>query len=60
MTNSFPAEFGRTGGSALNFSTRSGGTELRGTLFEYLRNGAPDARGFFVNANPNGNVTFSN
>lgn len=54
VTNSFPAEYGRTGGGALNFSTRSGGNELRGTLFEYLRNDALDARSFFVNANPNG------
>jgi hypothetical protein len=54
VTNSFPAEYGRTGGGALNFSTRSGGVELRGTLFEYLRNDAFDARSFFVNANPNG------
>jgi hypothetical protein len=54
VTNSFPAEYGRTGGGALNFSTRSGGVELRGTLFEYLRNDAFDARSYFVNANPNG------
>jgi hypothetical protein len=54
VTNSFPAEYGRTGGGALNFSTRSGGIELRGTLFEYLRNDAFDARSYFVNANPNG------
>jgi Carboxypeptidase regulatory-like domain/TonB dependent receptor-like, beta-barrel len=54
VTNSFPAEFGRTGGGALNFSTRSGGNEFRGTLFEYLRNDALDARSFFVNSNPNG------
>jgi hypothetical protein len=54
VTNSFPAEYGRTGGGALNFSTRSGGNEFRGTLFEYLRNDALDARSFFVNANPNG------
>jgi hypothetical protein len=54
VTNSFPAEYGRTGGGALNFSTRSGTNELRGTLFEYLRNDALDARSFFVNANPNG------
>ncbi len=54
VTNSFPAEYGRTGGGALNFSTRSGGSEFRGTLFEYLRNDALDARSFFVNANPNG------
>src|SRR5262249_18165914 len=54
VTNSFPAEYGRTGGGALNFSTRSGTSEFRGTLFEYLRNDALDARSFFVNANPNG------
>jgi carboxypeptidase family protein/TonB-dependent receptor-like protein len=54
VTNSFPAEYGRTGGGALNFSTRSGGNEFRGTIFEYLRNDALDARSFFVNANPNG------
>jgi hypothetical protein len=54
VTNSFPAEYGRTGGGALNFSTRSGGKEFNGTLFEYLRNDAFDARSYFVNANPNG------
>ncbi|MFN7949185.1 MAG: TonB-dependent receptor [Blastocatellia bacterium] len=54
VTNSFPAEYGRTGGGALNFSTRSGRSELRGTLFEYLRNDALDARSFFVNARPGG------
>ncbi|HZF39752.1 MAG TPA: carboxypeptidase-like regulatory domain-containing protein, partial [Blastocatellia bacterium] len=54
VTNSFPAEYGRTGGGALNFSTRSGGAEFHGALFEYLRNDALDARSFFVNANPNG------
>lgn len=54
VTNSFPAEFGRTGGGALNFSTRAGTTEFHGALFEYLRNDAFDARSFFVNANPNG------
>ncbi|HKX28031.1 MAG TPA: TonB-dependent receptor [Blastocatellia bacterium] len=54
VTNSFPAEYGRTGGGALNFSTRSGSSEFHGGLFEYLRNDALDARSFFVNANPNG------
>ncbi|MBX3280074.1 MAG: carboxypeptidase regulatory-like domain-containing protein [Acidobacteria bacterium] len=54
LTNSFPAEYGRTGGGALNFSTRAGTSEFHGALFEYLRNDAFDARSFFVNANPNG------
>jgi hypothetical protein len=54
VTNAYSAEYGRTGGGALNFSTRSGSSELRGTLYEFLRNDALDARSFFVNANPNG------
>src|SRR5262245_36888960 len=54
VDTSVTGEDGRTGGGALNFSTRSGTNEFRGTLFEYLRNDALDARSFFVNANPNG------
>lgn len=50
VTNSYSAELGRTGGGALNFSIRSGGAQLRGTLFEFLRNDALDAANFFANA----------
>ncbi len=50
VTNSYSAELGRTGGGALNFSIRSGGSKLRGTLFEFLRNDALDAANFFNNA----------
>jgi hypothetical protein len=53
-TNSYAAEYGRTGGGAMNFSTRAGTSELHATFWEYLRNDALDARSFFVNANPNG------
>lgn len=49
-TNSYSAEYGRTGGGALNFSIRSGGAKYHGTLFEYLRNDAFDAPTFFANA----------
>jgi hypothetical protein len=49
ITNSYSAEYGRTGGGALNFSVRSGGTKVRGTLFEFLRNDALDAANFFAN-----------
>jgi hypothetical protein len=49
-TNSYSAEYGRTGGGALNFSVRAGGTKYRGTLWEYLRNDAVDATTFFGNA----------
>jgi hypothetical protein len=54
LTSAYSAEYGRTGGGALNFSTRSGSNEFHGTLWEYLRNDAFDARSFFVNANPRG------
>jgi hypothetical protein len=54
VTNSYSAEYGRNGGGALNFSTRSGSNQLRGTLWEFLRNDALDARSYFVNANPKG------
>ena len=49
VTNSFSAEYGRTGGGALNFSTKSGTNQFRGTLFEFLRNEALDATSFFAN-----------
>jgi len=49
-TNSYSAEYGRTGGGALNFSIRSGGAKFRGTLFEYLRNDVFDAKTYFANA----------
>ncbi|MBS1807784.1 MAG: carboxypeptidase regulatory-like domain-containing protein [Acidobacteria bacterium] len=49
VTNTYSAEYGRTGGGALNFSVRSGSTQVRGTLFEFLRNDAFDAANFFVN-----------
>src|SRR5262249_22555493 len=48
-TNS--AEFGRSGSGQVNIITRGGGNRLRGTLYEYFRNDALDARGFFSNLN---------
>ncbi|MCM3873498.1 MAG: TonB-dependent receptor [Pyrinomonadaceae bacterium] len=54
LTNAYAAEYGRTGGGAINISTRSGGTEFHGTAWEYVRNDALDARSFFVNASPAG------
>lgn len=48
-TNS--AEFGRSGAGQINVVTRGGGARLRGSIFEYFRNDALDARGFFNNLN---------
>ena len=46
--NSYPAEFGRAGGGAIMMTTRSGGNELHGALYEFFRNNAMDSRSFFA------------
>lgn len=46
-TNGFKAEFGRGQGGMITFSSKSGTNELHGTLYEFLRNDALDARRFF-------------
>ncbi len=46
-----PAEFGRGGGN-INVRLRSGSRDLHGTLFEFLRNSAMDAKNFFDPAGP--------
>jgi hypothetical protein len=47
QTNNFSAEFGRTGGAVVNASMRSGTNQFRGTLWEFNRNDALNAVGFF-------------
>ncbi len=42
-----PPEFPQAGGGAIDVVTRSGSREFHGSLFEYLQNEAPDARGYF-------------
>ena len=46
-TNGFKAEFGRGQGGMITFSSKSGTNELHGTVYEFLRNDALDARRFF-------------
>ncbi len=41
-----------TGGAQVNLVTRSGSNSFHGTLFEFLRNDALDARNFFAATNP--------
>jgi hypothetical protein len=50
-TNGFKAEFGRAGGGAISFVSKSGTNELHGNVYEFLRNDALDANNFFNNAN---------
>ncbi|HWF47622.1 MAG TPA: carboxypeptidase regulatory-like domain-containing protein [Bryobacteraceae bacterium] len=46
-TSSYSAEYGRTPGGQFSFSTRSGTNDYHGSLFEYLRNDALDAKDYF-------------
>jgi hypothetical protein len=48
--NSPPAEFGRFNGGVVNLTTKSGSNELHGTVFEFLRNEALNARNLFAPA----------
>ncbi|MBL8178447.1 MAG: TonB-dependent receptor [Bryobacterales bacterium] len=48
VSNNFTAEYGRTGGGFEVYTTRSGGNQFHGALFEYLRNDKLDARGFIA------------
>lgn len=47
LTNTYSAEFGRSAGGVINAVTRSGTNEFHGTLFEFHRNSALDAKNFF-------------
>jgi len=48
LTNGYPAEFGRTMGGFISMTTKSGTNRFKGSLYEYLRNDAFDARNFFA------------
>jgi len=50
QTNSYSAEFGRSGGAVINATIKSGSNNFHGTLFEFIRNSALDARNFFADA----------
>ncbi len=47
-TNDFKAEFGQTSGGVVNVVTKSGTNQFHGSLYEFLRNDALDARNAFA------------
>lgn len=51
QTNTFSAEFGRTGGGIVNVVTKSGTNQLHGTLYDFFRNNHLNANNWFNNFN---------
>ena len=47
LTNSYSATFGRSAGGVISAATRSGTNAWHGSLFEFVRNSAFDAKNFF-------------
>lgn len=47
QTSLAPAEFAQSGGAVIDVVTRPGSQRFHGNAFEFLRNEATDARGFF-------------
>ena len=59
MTTGYSAEFGRSGGGAVNIIIKSGGNDIRGNLFHFLRDDAFDKPAFQISngvATPASNV----
>lgn len=47
LTNNYSAEYGSRGGGTVLVSTKSGSNAFHGSLFEFLRNDAFDAKNYF-------------
>lgn len=45
IENTFSAQYGHTSGGFVEYTTKSGGSELHGSLYEYFRNNVLDSRG---------------
>ncbi|MGB7925877.1 MAG: carboxypeptidase regulatory-like domain-containing protein [Pyrinomonadaceae bacterium] len=48
QTSTYDAAFGRNSGAQVNVVLKSGSNELHGSLYEFFRNGALDARNYFA------------
>jgi outer membrane receptor protein involved in Fe transport len=47
ITNTFDAEYGRNSGAVINVVTKSGTNGFHGSIYDYVRNRALDAKGYF-------------
>lgn len=52
ITNNYTAEHGHSTGGVITLSTRGGTNQVHGSVFEYARNEALDARNFFAATRP--------
>ena len=52
QTNVYDASFGLASGSVMNMITNSGTDQVHGSAWEYVRNSAMDASGFFALSRP--------
>lgn len=52
QTSGYEAEYGRAAGSEVNIVTKSGGKQIHGSVYDYLRNDAFDASNFFATHKP--------
>ena len=54
VTNNESAEYGRSSGATINVATQSGSNKIHATLYEFFRNTALNATGFFKPTNTGG------
>src|ERR1700692_4094165 len=52
LTSNYSAEYGKTSGGVVNAVSRAGTNEFHGSVYEFLRNSALDARNFFDSTIP--------
>lgn len=52
QTSVLPAQYGRFSGGVINLVTKSGTNQLHGSLFEFVRNSALDAKNYFAGSQP--------